>query len=68
MYVKGQVVGKTTTSIIVDIGATHNFISKGEFKKLGLKLEKDSSCMKVVNSKAFTIRKMAKQVSVKLRS
>ena len=50
---KGHIVGKVATSIMMDTGATHNFISKGEVKKLGLKLEKDSGRMKVVNFKAF---------------
>ena len=65
---KGQIAGKVAMSIMVDTGATHNFISKGEARKLGLKLEKDSGCMKVVNSKAFTTAGVVKQVLVKLGS
>ena len=68
MYVKGQIAGKVATSIMVDTGATHNFISEGEARKLGLKLEKDSGRMKAVNSKAFTTAGVAKQVVVKLGS
>ena len=55
-----HIVGKVATSIIVNMGATHNFIFEGEAKKLGLKLEKDSSSMKVINSKAFTTAKVVK--------
>ena len=54
MYVKGHISGKMSSSIMVDIGATYNFIFECEAKKLGLKLEKDSSHMKAINSKAFT--------------
>ena len=53
---------------MVDMSAIHNFISKREAKKLGLKLKKDSGCMKVINSKAFTTVGVVKQVSIKLGS
>ena len=53
---------------MVDMGATHSFISKGEAKKLGLKLEKDLSHMKAINLKAFTIAGVVEQVTVKLGS
>ncbi|KAJ7957699.1 Retrovirus-related Pol polyprotein from transposon gypsy [Quillaja saponaria] len=49
-----------------DYPATHNFVSEAEAKKLGLKLEKDSGWMKVVNSKSLPTAGQAKQVSVKL--
>ena len=65
MYVKGQVVGKTATSILVVKGATHNFDFEGEVKKFGLKLEKDSDCMKAINSKAFTTIGVVKQVLIR---
>ena len=65
---KRHLVGKVATSIMVDTSATHNFIFKGEARKLGLKLEKDLGCMKVINSKAFTTTRVAKQVMVKLGS
>ena len=60
MYVKGHFVRKTTTSIMVNIGVTHNFISKGEVKKFSLKLEKDLGCMKDVKSKAFNTKGVVK--------
>ena len=53
---------------MVDTGATYNFISKDEVKKLGLKLEKDLGNMKAINSKVFTIAGVAKQVLIKLGS
>ena len=51
---------------MVDMDAIYNFIFKGEARKLGPKLRNDSSHMKTVNFKVFTITRMAKQVSVKL--
>ena len=66
MYVKGHIIGKMTISIMVDTGATHNFILEGEVKKLGLKLEKDIGRMKAVNFKTFTTVGVVKQVMVKL--
>ena len=68
MYLKGHIVSKMATNIMVDIVSTHNFITKGEAKKLGLKLEKDSSHIKTINSKAFTTVGVAKQVMVELGS
>ena len=68
MYVKGHITSKVATSIMVDIGATYNFIFEGEAKKLGLKLEKDSSHMKAINFKAFTTTRVVKQVIMKLGS
>ena len=44
MYVDVSINGKPTRAM-VDTGATHNFISDREAKRLGLKLVKDSSRM-----------------------
>ena len=66
MYVKGNIAGKVASSIMVNIGATHNFIFEGEAKMLGLKLEKDLGHMKAINSKAFTTTRVVKQVMIKL--
>ncbi|KAJ7957579.1 Transposon Ty3-G Gag-Pol polyprotein [Quillaja saponaria] len=66
MFVKGHLGGKPATSVMLDTGATHNFVSEAEAKKLGLKLEKDSGRMKAVNSKSLPTAGQAKQVSVKL--
>ena len=66
MYMKGHITSKGPTSIMVDTGATCNFISEGEAKKLGSKLEKDLGRIKAINFKAFTTTGMEKQVTVKL--
>ncbi|KAJ7982631.1 Retrotransposon protein, putative, Ty3-gypsy subclass [Quillaja saponaria] len=66
MFVKGHLGGKPATSVMLDTGATHNFVSEAEAKKLGLKLEKDSGRMKAVNSKSLPTAGQAKQVPVKL--
>ena len=42
MYVDIQVNGKPTRAL-VDTGATHNFVSGEEARRLGLRLAKDSS-------------------------
>ncbi|KAJ7971608.1 Gag-asp_proteas domain-containing protein [Quillaja saponaria] len=66
MFVKGHLGGKPAMSVMLDTGATHNFVSEAEAKKLGLKLEMDSGRMKAVNSKSSPTARQAKQVSVKL--
>ncbi|XP_073107197.1 uncharacterized protein [Elaeis guineensis] len=54
------------TRVMVDIGATHNFIVDYEATHLGLKLERDSSRMKAVNSEARPIVGLAKDVPVRV--
>ena len=66
MYVKGHIIGKLGISMMMIMGATHNFILEGEARNLSLKLEKNLSHMKVVNFKAFTTMGVVKQVLVKL--
>ena len=46
---------KTTKSTIVYLGATHNFISKQEARRLELKIEKDTRKMKAMSSEALLI-------------
>ena len=46
------VVNGVQVKALVDSGATHNFVATREATKLGLKLEEDTSRIKVVNSKA----------------
>ena len=55
-------------SVIIDTGATHNFILEVEAKCIGLKLEKDVGCMKAVNSKTLATSGLAKQVRVKINT
>lgn len=52
------------TQALVDTGATHNFIAATEAKRLGLKLEKDTSKIKAVNSEAQPVTGVAKGVSI----
>lgn len=47
--------------------ATHNFITKYEAKRLGLKLKKDVGKMKTVKSQTSATVWLAKQVKIKFR-
>ena len=53
-------------SVMIDTGATHNFVYEVEAKSFGLKLEKDVGRMKAVNSRALAITELAKQLRVKI--
>ena len=66
MFVDATLNGKPAKSVTIDTSATHNFVSKVEAKRLGLKLEKDVGSMKAVNSKALATTRSAKQVRVKI--
>lgn len=55
------------TRVMVDTGATHNFIADVEVRRLGLRLEKDSIKMKAFNSEARPMREIAKGVELKVR-
>ena len=66
MFVDAAINGKPAKSVMIDTGATHNFISELEAKRLGLKLEKDAGRMKAVNSKALATTGVAKGVKVKI--
>ncbi|XP_068639545.1 uncharacterized protein [Aristolochia californica] len=48
---------------MVDTGATHNFVSEEEARRLKLKATKDSSRMKAINSAAREVSGVAKTVS-----
>lgn len=67
MYVDVAINGKPTRAM-VDTGATHNFIADQEARRLGLKLEKDASKMKAVNSAACPIAGLAKGVPIRVGS
>ena len=67
LFVDASFNGKAAKSVMVDTGATHNFVSKAEAAQLGLKLVgDDTGKMKAVNSKAMATVGAAKQVRVKL--
>ena len=52
--------------MLVNTGASHNFISGEEAARLGLRVEKDSSKMKAVNSEAKPVQGVAKGVGMKV--
>ena len=63
LFVDASFNGKAAKSVMVDTGATHNFVSEVEAARLGLKLVgDDTGKMKAVNSKAMAIVGAAKQV------
>ncbi|CAN6454511.1 unnamed protein product [Victoria cruziana] len=53
---------------MVDTGATHNFVSVEETKRLGLILKKEELRMKVMNSEAKPICGVARDVAVKIKN
>ncbi|KAF3780593.1 hypothetical protein EJ110_NYTH38817 [Nymphaea thermarum] len=65
MCIEILVNGRPTISM-VDTGATHNFVSVEEARRLDLTLEKGELHMKAVNSKAQPIHGVARDVVVKV--
>ncbi|ERN15428.1 hypothetical protein AMTR_s00036p00216150 [Amborella trichopoda] len=59
MYIDAQINRKTTKAII-DTGATHNFISKDEANRLGLRFAKETRWVKAMNSESQTIHDTAR--------
>ena len=51
---------------MVDSLATHNFMATREATRLGLKLERDTSRIKTVNSKAQKIHGVSKNVPMQV--
>lgn len=62
MFVKAKVNGRDTTAML-DTGATHNFISTNEAKRLGLTIANGEGIIKAVNSPPTAIAGIAKSVS-----
>ncbi|KAG8383794.1 hypothetical protein BUALT_Bualt04G0050700 [Buddleja alternifolia] len=58
MYMKIIVNGKIV-KVMIDMGATHNFVVEREIQKLGLDVSNHSSRIKAVNSEAKPIKGMA---------
>ncbi|XP_059670880.1 uncharacterized protein LOC132316418 [Cornus florida] len=58
MFVEASING-TPTRALVDTGASHNFVSIDEARRLGLQYSKEGGSMKAVNSAAKTIHGMA---------
>ncbi|CAL9005670.1 unnamed protein product [Prunus brigantina] len=63
MFVDAMVNGKTTRCL-VDTGASHNFMSVQEAKRLGCRVSKEAGSMKTVNSTAIPIDGVARGVEL----
>lgn len=63
MFVQIVVSGRKVLTLI-DIGATHNFISKGMIKELGLKTEINISMIKAVNSQVRQVESISRNIRV----
>ncbi|KAA0031734.1 uncharacterized protein E6C27_scaffold696G00010 [Cucumis melo var. makuwa] len=66
LYVNTWINQKQTKNTMIDFGATHNFITEVEARRLRLHWEKDSERMKVVNSIALPVFGLVKQTTIKL--
>ncbi|KAA0063458.1 uncharacterized protein E5676_scaffold110G00320 [Cucumis melo var. makuwa] len=66
MYVDTWINEKPTKSTMVDSGATHNFITEAEAKRLNLLWKKDAGRMKAVNSAALPIIGLVKRTMIRL--
>ncbi|CAN6567559.1 unnamed protein product [Malus baccata var. baccata] len=56
--------GDKTTRVLVDMGATHNFMTSEEATRLGLRVTKEPGSVKTVNSAATPIVGVARNVQV----
>ncbi|XP_020082254.1 uncharacterized protein LOC109705882 [Ananas comosus] len=63
LYIDVTLNGRATR-VLVDTGATHNFVAEVEAKRIGLSLEKDASRIKAVNSEAQPVAGVAKGVAI----
>ena len=66
MYVGTWINKKPSKSTMVDYGATHNFITEAETRRLNLRWEKYIERMKVVNSAALPIVEQVKRTMIRL--
>ncbi|TYK22097.1 reverse transcriptase [Cucumis melo var. makuwa] len=66
IYVDTWINEKPTKSTMVDSGATHNFITEAEAKRLNLRWKKDAGRMKAVNSAALLIIELVKRTMIRL--
>ncbi|TYK09914.1 uncharacterized protein E5676_scaffold16G00270 [Cucumis melo var. makuwa] len=66
LYVDTWINQQQTKSAMVDSGATHNFITEAEARRLRLHWDKDSGRMKAVNSVTLPIVRLVKRTTIKL--
>ncbi|TYJ95701.1 uncharacterized protein E5676_scaffold726G00310 [Cucumis melo var. makuwa] len=67
LYVDTWINQKQAKNTMVDSGATHNFITEAEARRLRLRWDRDSGKMKAVNSIALPIVGLVKRTMIKLR-
>ena len=67
MYVEAQVNGMSAKAMI-DTGATHNFVSEEEARRLKLRTSKEAGWLKAVNSIAKPSQGVARGVTIKIGS
>ncbi|KAH9610423.1 hypothetical protein KSS87_020161 [Heliosperma pusillum] len=60
------VVNEKRTKSLFDCGATHNFVTKEEATRLGLKYHKEGGSMKAVNSSSMPIHGVVRKVPLRL--
>ena len=65
MYVELLIGGQKIVAL-VDSEATHNFVSTKEAARLGLKLARDDSKLKAVNSQAQETHGMEKNMAIQI--
>ncbi|KAL9259365.1 RNA-directed DNA polymerase-like protein [Drosera capensis] len=59
-------IGPYTTHALVDTGATHNFVSLEEVKRLGLRINNEKGMLKTVNAEAKPIHSVAHDVRLRI--
>jgi len=65
MYVEAMVNGKPTQAL-VDTGATHNFVTEDEARRLGLRWTKGDGWLKAANARAQPLNGVARGVRLRL--